>query len=129
MQRLREILRGALARSLQALPDEDRLAAALPLVCGSALGAHCEVDHLEESGRLHLRVSGREWMQSLLPMRDTLQHDLQRVAGVRLTGLHFVEVEPSAGRSFSSRSGGTRGTATAQNGGAGRSRGPGSLED
>ena len=91
MQRMRDVIRGSLARSLRLLSEEDRVAAALPVVCGSVLAGHCEVDRLDEEGRLHLRVDNPEWMSPLLGMREILQHDLQRVAGVPLTGLHFVQ--------------------------------------
>ena len=91
MQRMREVIRGSLARSLRNLAEEDRLGAALPVVCGSALAAHCAVERLDDAGTLHLRVDAPEWLAPLLGMRDRVQHDLQRVAGVPLTGLHFVQ--------------------------------------
>ena len=99
MQDLRELTRLSLARSLRGLPEQDRLALALTAVCGSAMAAHCSVSHLSEAGALTLKVDGPEWMDPLLGMRAILLHDLQRVAGVRLTELHF-EV---AGRSRTHR--------------------------
>ena len=89
MEAMREFLRGSLARSLRTMPREDRLSAALPVVCGSALGAHCAVARLDDGMTLHLQVLGREWLAPLLAMREVLQHDLARVAGVPLCGLHF----------------------------------------
>ena len=89
MQGMRDLLRGSLARSLRTLSEEDRLAAALPVVCGSALSSHCEVDGLDAERTLHIRVRGREWIGPLLAMRDVLQHDLARISGVPLAGLHF----------------------------------------
>lgn len=91
MQHMGDVIRGSLARSLRLLGQEDRLAAALPVVCGSAMASHCEVGSLDERGTLHLLVDSEEWLRSMLPMREMLQHDLQRVAGVLLTGLHFVQ--------------------------------------
>lgn len=91
MQRMRDVIRGSLARSLRVLPEEDRLAAAIPVVCGSALSSHCQVMRLDEEGTLHVLVDGPEWLASLLGMREILKHDLQRVAGVPLAGLHFVQ--------------------------------------
>ncbi len=91
MQPLREVIRGSLARSLRSLAEEDRLAAALPVVCGTALAAHCTVAQLDADRTLHLGVDGPEWLGSLLGMREMLQHDLQRVAGVPLAGLHFQQ--------------------------------------
>ena len=91
MQGMRDLLRGSLGRSLRELPDEDRLAAAWPVACGSALAGHGEVRHLDPEGVLHVRVAGAEWMQQFLRMRSALTNDLGRIAGVRLKGIHFEE--------------------------------------
>jgi Dna[CI] antecedent, DciA len=91
MQRMRDLLRGSLARSLRELPGEDRLAAAWPVACGPALAVHGEVLHLDEEGVLHVRVTGREWFQQFLDIRSTLAADLARIAGVKLHGIHFEE--------------------------------------
>ena len=89
MQGMRDFMRTTLGRSLRTLTVEDRLATALPVVCGAALAAHCEVGRLDEEGTLHVRVRDREWLPSLLSMREVLQRDLARTAGVVLGGLHF----------------------------------------
>ncbi len=91
MQGMRDVLRGALGRSLRELPDEDRLAAAWPVACGSALAGHAQVLYLDAEGVLHVRVVGAQWMQQFLSMRTALANDLGRVAGVRLNGIHFKE--------------------------------------
>lgn len=94
MQGMRDLLRSSLARSLRTLPDEDRLAAALPVVCGSALASHCRVDRLDElNGQrtLHLCVDSTEWLAPLSSMRDVLQRDLARISGVRID---HVQLEP-----------------------------------
>ena len=88
VQGMRDMMRTSMARSLRTLSEEDRLAAALPLVCGSALAAHCEVERLE-NGELHLGVRGRDWLGPLLSMRDVLQRDLARTSGVKLETIHF----------------------------------------
>lgn len=89
MQGMRTLLRNSLAKSLKTLPDGDRLAAALPVVCGSALAAHCVVTELDECRILHLGVSSESWLTSLLGMRDVLQRDLAQTAGVTLHGLEL----------------------------------------
>ncbi len=91
MQRMRDVLRGSLGRSLKELPDEDRLAAAWPVACGSALACHAQVRHLDAEGVLHVHVDGVEWMQQFVGMRSALANDLGRIAGVRLAGIHFEE--------------------------------------
>lgn len=94
MEGMRTLLRNSLARSLRTLSEEDRLAAALPVVCGSALAAHCAVVELDRERTLHLRVSNADWLGSLLGMRDVLLRDLARVAGVPLDALD-LQTAPS----------------------------------
>ena len=91
MQRMREVIRGTLARSLRILAEEDRLAAALPVVCGSAMAAHLTVLRVDDARTLHLAVDTPEWLASMWGMRDRLRHDLERVAGVLLVGVNFEE--------------------------------------
>jgi hypothetical protein len=91
MQGMREVLRGSLGRSLRELPDEDRLMAAWPVACGSALAGHAKVLYLDAENVLQVRVDGAQWMQQFLSMRSALANDLGRIAGVRLAGIHFEE--------------------------------------
>jgi hypothetical protein len=91
MQRMRDLLRGSLSRSLRELSPEDRLAAAWPVACGSALAGHGEVLHLDEEDVLHIRVNGPEWFRQFLAMRSQLAADLARISGVALSGIHFEE--------------------------------------
>lgn len=67
------------------------------MVCGSALAAHCRVLGLAEDGLLRLEVDAEAWMTPLLAMRGALQSDLQRVAGVAVSGLHFRLAGPGEG--------------------------------
>ena len=64
MEGMRGLLRGTLGRSLQALRAEDRLAAAWPVACGSAMAAHGEVMGYED-GVVRVVVSDKEWMQQM----------------------------------------------------------------
>ena len=89
MQGMRDVLRGALGRSLRELPDEDRLAAAWPVACGSALAGHAQVMYLDAENWLHVRVDGAQWMAQFVSMRSALANDLGRIAGVKLGGIHF----------------------------------------
>ncbi len=95
MQGMRDLMRGVLGRSLRELPNEDRLMAAWPVACGSALAAHAQVMYLDTESVLHVRVSGAEWMQQFVQMRSALANDLGRIAGVRLNGIHFEEQRKS----------------------------------
>ncbi len=98
MERMRDVLRGVLGRSLQSLPEEDRLAAAWPVACGSALASHGELLHLDADRVLHVRVDGTAWMQQFLHMRSALANDLGRIAGVKLTAIHFIDRPARAGK-------------------------------
>jgi hypothetical protein len=91
MQHMRDVLRGSLARSLRELPDEDRLAAAWPVACGSSLANHGTISHLDAGGTLHIRVDTAVWMKQFLQMRSALCNDVGRIAGVRLNGIHFQQ--------------------------------------
>lgn len=104
MQPMRDLIRGALARGLRTLEEEDRLAAALPLVCGSALASHCTVAEIDEGRVLHLQVDNDDWLHPLLGMRERLLFDLRRVAGVPLSGLHFREAGSAPDRPLRSPS-------------------------
>jgi hypothetical protein len=88
MQNMRDMLRGTLGRSLRPLPPLDRLAAAWPVACGSALAGHGEVASYE-NGVVRIVVSSAEWMQPLAQMRLILTSDLARIAGVPVTAIHF----------------------------------------
>ncbi len=88
MQNMRDLLRGSLARSLQPLPVLDRLAAAWPVACGTALAGHGEIISYER-GVVRIRVSTPEWMPPLLHMQRVLTSDLARIAGVPVTAIHF----------------------------------------
>jgi hypothetical protein len=89
MQNMRDFFRSNLGRGLRDLDELDRLSAAWPVACGSALAARAEVSELDAERVLHLTVASPEWMQPFLQMRTALQNDLARIAAVRLTGIHF----------------------------------------
>jgi hypothetical protein len=91
MQRMRDLLRGSLSRSLRELTPEDRLAAAWPVACGSALAGRGEVLHLDAEDVLHVRINGPEWMRQFIDVRSQLTQDLARISGVQLSGIHFEE--------------------------------------
>src|ERR1700734_480327 len=97
MQNMRDLLRGSLGRSLRELPEEDRLMAAWPVACGSALAGHAQVMYLDAENWLHVRVDGAQWMQQFVSMRSALANDLGRIAGVKVGGIHFKSREQGPG--------------------------------
>ena len=94
MQNKRDLLRGSHGRSLREWNELDRLTAAWPVACGSALASHAQITELDAERVLHIKVASSEWMQPFLHSRTALQNDLARIAAVRLTGIHF-EVKES----------------------------------
>jgi hypothetical protein len=88
MEGMRELLRGQLRRSLQAMPETDRLAAAWPVVCGVAMAAHGEVFGYDQ-GVVHVQVSDGGWMHQMMSMQGQIAGELGRIAGVRVTAIHF----------------------------------------
>lgn len=88
LENMRSMLRGTLARSLQALTPEDRLAAAWPVACGRAMAEHGEVVAFFE-GTVTVAVSDPPWLSQMLSVRSVLQNDLARIAKVKVTAIHF----------------------------------------
>jgi hypothetical protein len=96
MENMRELLRSSLGRSLDALPALDRLTAAWPVACGPALARRGVLTSFE-AGILQIEVADAAWMEQLLGMRAVLEHELARIAKVKLAGIHF-ELKKSAMR-------------------------------
>jgi hypothetical protein len=88
MEGMRDLLRINLRRSLQAMKDTDRLAAAWPVVCGAAMATHGEVIGYAD-GIVTLEVSDEGWMRQMMSMQGQIGGELGRIAGVRVTGVHF----------------------------------------
>jgi hypothetical protein len=88
MQGMREMLRGSLGRSLRALSETDRLAAAWPVACGAAMAEHGEVVGFAD-GMIEVAVSDGVWLRQMLSLQGQLQAELARIAQVKATGIHF----------------------------------------
>ena len=89
MQGMRDVLRSSLRRSLRDLSPADRLLAAWPVACGSALAAHGELGELDADGVLHILVRQPAWLETFSGMRSALANDLARIAGVPVREIHF----------------------------------------
>ena len=88
MEGMRALLRVSLGKSLATLTSLDRLAAAWPVACGSALAARGELLAFED-GRLTIRVVDDVWLDQMRAMRLRLTGDLARIAAVGLREIHF----------------------------------------
>lgn len=88
MEGMRALLRGSLGKSLATLTPLDRLAAAWPVACGSALAARGELLAFAD-GRLVIRVIDATWLDQMRAMRQRLTGELARIAAVDLREIHF----------------------------------------
>jgi hypothetical protein len=88
MEDMRAVLRGSLGRSLQAMGEADRLAAAWPVACGRAMAQHGEVAGFFE-GTVTVAVSDSAWLSQMMSVRSILKNDLARIARVNVTAIHF----------------------------------------
>lgn len=89
MEEMRALLRGTLGKSLAAMPALDRLAAAWLIACGRTMAERgTVVDYVD--GIVRLEVCDRAWLEQMKGMRIHLQGELARIAGVKVTEIHFV---------------------------------------
>jgi hypothetical protein len=96
LEGMRELLKGSLGRSLRAMRDEDKLAAAWPVACGKALAERGTVVGYE-GGVVRVEVADGAWMRQMMSMQGQLAGELARIAGVKVSEIHFV-VKRNAGR-------------------------------
>jgi len=88
MENMREMLKKNLARSLDALPEADRLTAAWPVACGKAMADRGEIVGLD-SGMVLVEVQDAVWLDQMRSMGAGLERELARIAGVKIAGIHF----------------------------------------
>ena len=98
MQGMRDLLRGSLRRSLRDLSPLDRLTAAWPVACGTALASRGEIERLDEEGVVHVRVESAAWMQPFFGARSMLASELGKIAGVAVSEIHFSLTTHTQGR-------------------------------
>lgn len=89
MEDMRNILKANLERSLGGLREEDRLSAAWLVTCGKALAEHGEVVGYSD-GVVSVEVESRGWLEQFRSMSFEIEARMARVAGVPVTGIHFV---------------------------------------
>lgn len=93
MEGMRDLLKASLGRSLRALRVEDRLAAAWPVACGKAMAGHGAVLGFAD-GVVRVEVADGAWLRQMMSMRGQLAGELGRIAGVKVSAIHF-EVKTS----------------------------------
>jgi len=88
LEGMRDILRGSLGRSLQALQAEDRLSAAWPVACGKAMAERGQVVGFE-NGVVRVEVEDGVWLRQMISTRYLLARELSRISGVLVSEIHF----------------------------------------
>ncbi len=88
MEGMRDLLKRQLGRSLRTMPEVDRLAAAWPVACGRAMAERGKIAGFV-NGVIQVEVTDSDWLRQMLSMRGVLEHELARIAGVQVTGIHF----------------------------------------
>jgi predicted nucleic acid-binding Zn ribbon protein len=94
MEGMRAILNRELARSLEAVRDDDLFATAWPVACGTVLARRGEVVRYQE-GIVHVLVRDAAWAQQMRSMSQVLQRELATITGKTVTGIHFEVPGPT----------------------------------
>lgn len=89
MQRFRDVVRFGSHSGLSALSAHDRLGMAWVVVCGKALAERGSVVGYEQ-GAVQIEVRETAWLEQIRSMSEHLTRELSRVAGMKVTGLHFI---------------------------------------
>jgi hypothetical protein len=88
MEGMRDLLRGTLGRSLQAMRPEDKLAAAWPVACGKAMAERGTVVGYVD-GEVWIEVQEGAWLRQMMSMQGQLAGQMGRIAGVKVSRIHF----------------------------------------
>jgi predicted nucleic acid-binding Zn ribbon protein len=88
MEGIRDLLKKSLGQSLNSLRDEDRLAAAWPVACGKTMAERGTVVGYND-GVLRVQVENGAWLHQLMSMRGQLAGEMERIAGVTVSEIHF----------------------------------------
>jgi predicted nucleic acid-binding Zn ribbon protein len=88
LEGMRDLVRGSMGRSLRALQEEDRLAAAWPVACGKAMAERGAVAGYAD-GVVFVQVADEVWMRQMMSMRAQLIGEMARIAGVKVSEIHF----------------------------------------
>ncbi len=104
LEPMRQVLRHSLARGLRGLAEDDRLAAAWTVACGTPMASHGEVVGFAD-GILVVEVTDPAWLAQMMAMRSSLEHEIGRISGIPLTAIHFERKKIPAGRQAASPTG------------------------
>jgi hypothetical protein len=88
MERMRDVLRGNLGQSLRSIQEQDRLAAAWTVACGSAMATHGRVIGYED-GLVRVAVADETWMRQMYSLRGALERDMAKISGLPVAAIRF----------------------------------------
>jgi hypothetical protein len=88
MEGMRDLLKGSLRRSLEAMQDVDRLTAAWPVACGKTLAERGVVVAYADRV-VYVEVADAAWLRQMMSMHAQLAGEVARIAGVKVVGIHF----------------------------------------
>lgn len=89
MDRVRDVIRFGTRSGFNTLSDLDRLQMAWVVVCGRVMAEHATVVGYDD-GMVKIAASERAWLEEMRSMSAHLERELARVAGIRVTKLHFM---------------------------------------
>jgi hypothetical protein len=96
LEGMRDLVRGSMGRSLRALTDEDKLAAAWPVACGKSMMERGAVVGYVD-GVVLVQVADELWMRQMMSMGTQLAGEMASIAGVKVSEIHF-EMKRNGGR-------------------------------
>jgi predicted nucleic acid-binding Zn ribbon protein len=96
-ERMRDVLRGALGRSLASMEPEDRIVAAWPVACGQRLAERTRILSFAD-GVLSVEVADSAWLKQMRSLSEKLKAELRSIAGVGVTDILFTLPATSAER-------------------------------
>jgi hypothetical protein len=88
MENMRELLRNSLGRSLRAIGEEDRLAAAWPVACGRVMAERGSVAGYAD-GVVLVEVVDGAWLRQMMSIQRQLAGEMGKITGVPVRGIHF----------------------------------------
>lgn len=88
MESIRELSQTGLGVSLEALSEEDLVALAWPVVCGTTMARRGEIVQYKE-GVLQVLATDTAWELHLRSMSTVLKRELALITGVPVTEIHF----------------------------------------
>ncbi len=103
MEAMRDVLRGALGRSLRGTGEEDRLAAAWTVACGSAMAGRGRVTGYE-AGVVRVEVADAVWLNQMRSLSGALRSEMAKISGLKVAGIEFgFEKRPQVSEPASQR--------------------------